>query len=384
MFNLLNEFDLDLKHIPHSCLDNIGSELKQIQHSCLDNFNSELQHIAYSCLDNFDSDVKCVQNSFTPDKTDIVIDPNYVHTDHNLTDTLYQILINRKLHSFCYWLFKQEDDFFFNYFNGEDFGLIYYELDNIKEELSDITKDIQNIQDNKYIVRNEINKLTLDTNYFVEQNIIYPSTCCVIKEFELIPAVYFIEPGKEQIYTAFTHKEINFNDTDSNVTFELTLENNIVKSNIVPASSVKQEIFEPNLSILTNEPKEIVLTLSSNSFPYVVNSTIYIKSVFPSFIGSFVKESITVTQLETTLQKVDLNKDLVHSKITITIQDIPKFVYLCIPKGKYIQYITLETFKVPLEYKKTITGELNGIVCEYNCYRTSSRLIPGTYEFVVN
>jgi hypothetical protein len=331
----------------------------------------------FNLFNEFNSNLKCTPHSFSVETTDIVIDPNYVHTDHNLSDPLYQLLINRKLHSFCYWLFGQQDDYFYYYFEEHDynFGLIQGELQTLREQ-------IEQLPDNNYIVYNTNNKLTLDTNYLTNQGIIVPANAFRVIEFDLQPANYYIQPGVEQIYTSLVHQEANADAIDSDLC--VVVNDKIIQDNIPPSNSFTEVYFKEPLTLYTTQTETFEITLQCSDGSFISSKTIYINSIFPSYIGGYAEDSITVADMDENLSKITLGEDLAGTTRTVTIEGEAKYIYFCVPQGKYIGSVTMTTFIVPIEYRKVIEGTLNNVSCKYNYYRTSSRLIPGTYQFVIN
>nr|UVM82029.1 MAG: hypothetical protein [Bacteriophage sp.]UVX34887.1 MAG: hypothetical protein [Bacteriophage sp.]DAG92598.1 MAG TPA: hypothetical protein [Crassvirales sp.] len=57
-----------------------------------------------------------------------------------------------------------------------------------------------------------------------------------------------------------------------------------------------------------------------------------------------------------------------------------EYVWLCIPSNFNINSVTSSGFSVPMEAAISVPVEGKG---NYKCYRTSSSLVAGTFNFVI-
>lgn len=329
----------------------------------------------FNLFDKFNSEICDVCNTFSPELKSVVVDPDYVHTDNNLTDAMYQMLSNRKFHSFCYWLFGQEDDFFKKYFEEHQ-----YNFERLQEEIQALRDRIATLPDDNYIVYNEEEKLTLDTDYLVSQQIIQPKDSPKILEFELTPPAHYIQPGIAQTYTGIIHQEGNYDKITS-----LTLYKNgeVLEDNISPSNTPATHELAEELTLFTNKKESFKFLLETTWEGVKIQKELFVHSKFLSYFGTYEEDTINVEQIPELLNGLSISESISGTEQVFEIEDTPKFVYVLVPYGEYIGNLTLDTFIVPMEPRRILEGEMNGIPCKYNCYRSSERLTPGTYNIKV-
>lgn len=148
-----------------------------------------------------------------------------------------------------------------------------------------------------------------------------------------------------------------------------------------------------NDHVISNQPvnnlsgTKDTLTTTSDRITYSVSITVHgvtknasatVSTYYPCYFGHTTKTIIVDTDV------LSFSKQSIKSSPngTYSISDISQgeYVWLCIPSNFNINSVTSSGFSVPMEAAISVPVEGKG---NYKCYRTSSSLVAGTFNFVI-
>lgn len=148
-----------------------------------------------------------------------------------------------------------------------------------------------------------------------------------------------------------------------------------------------------NNKVLSNQPVNNLsgtkdnLTTTSDRITYSVSITVHgvtknasatVSTYYPCYFGHTTKTIIVGTDV------LSFSKQSIKSSPngTYSMSDISQgeYVWLCIPLNFNINSVTSSGFSVPMEAAISVPVEGKG---NYKCYRTSSSLVAGTFNFVI-
>lgn len=119
-------------------------------------------------------------------------------------------------------------------------------------------------------------------------------------------------------------------------------------------------------------------SLSITAHGVTRNTSAIVSAYYPCYFGHTTKTIIVGTDV------LSFSKQSIKSSPngTYSMSDISQgeYVWLCIPSNFNINSITSSGFSVPMEAAISVPVEGKG---NYECYRTSSSLVAGTFNFVI-
>lgn len=153
----------------------------------------------------------------------------------------------------------------------------------------------------------------------------------------------------------------------------LTLKmNNKVLSNtpVNDLSSIKD--------VLTTSQDRITYSISITAHNVTRNASAVVSTYYPCYFGHTAKIVITSADvLGFSKQSVKPSPNGTYSMSEINQGD---YVWLCVPSNFSINMVTSSGFSVPMEAAISVPVDGKG---SYKCYRTSSSLAAGTFNFVI-
>ena len=209
-------------------------------------------------------------------------------------------------------------------------------------------------------------------DYLVEHTFAVP----VINELSISNLGTEAEIGTSVTVTSFSHRETNIQSIEGTLT--LRHGSSVVKTGVNPVTSTTSVAFEGSGVVVTRTtPGNDTFTLSGidklgNSITKSLSKSFYI----PKFLGADPDASITSTEV------------LAMSRA----KTIPNTI--TISETSYIYFVTDETinsvkdadtgFAVPIESPVNLTVDINSVPTVYHVYRSSERIIAGTYNFTIS
>lgn len=119
-------------------------------------------------------------------------------------------------------------------------------------------------------------------------------------------------------------------------------------------------------------------SLSITAHGVTRNTSAIVSAYYPCYFGHTTKTIIVGTDV------LSFSKQSIKSSPngTYSMSDISQgeYVWLCIPSNFNINSVTSSGFSVPMEAAISVPVEGKG---KYKCYRTSSSLVAGTFNFVI-
>lgn len=119
-------------------------------------------------------------------------------------------------------------------------------------------------------------------------------------------------------------------------------------------------------------------SLSITAYGVTRNTSAIVSAYYPCYFGHTTKTIIVGTDV------LSFSKQSIKSSPngTYSMSDISQgeYVWLCIPSNFNINSVTSSGFSVPMEAAISVPVEGKG---NYKCYRTSSSLVAGTFNFVI-
>lgn len=129
---------------------------------------------------------------------------------------------------------------------------------------------------------------------------------------------------------------------------------------------------------LTTTNDRITYSLSITAHGVTRNTSAIVSAYYPCYFGHTTKTIIVGTDV------LSFSKQSIKSSPngTYSMSDISQgeYVWLCIPSNFNINSVTSSGFSVPMEAAISVPVEGKG---NYKCYRTSSSLVAGTFNFVI-
>lgn len=120
-------------------------------------------------------------------------------------------------------------------------------------------------------------------------------------------------------------------------------------------------------------------SLSITAHGVTRNTSAIVSAYYPCYFGHTTKTIIVGTDV------LSFSKQSIKSSPngTYSMSDISQgeYVWLCIPSNFNINSVTSSGFSVPMEAAISVPVEGKG---NYKCYRTSSSLVAGTFNFVIS
>lgn len=148
-----------------------------------------------------------------------------------------------------------------------------------------------------------------------------------------------------------------------------------------------------NDHVISNQPvnnlsgTKDTLTTTSDRITYSVSITVHgvtknasatVSTYYPCYFGHTTKTIIVGTDvLSFSKQSIKTSPNGTYSMSDISQGE---YVWLCIPSNFNINSVTSSGFSVPMEAAISVPVEGKG---NYKCYRTSSSLVAGTFNFVI-
>lgn len=129
---------------------------------------------------------------------------------------------------------------------------------------------------------------------------------------------------------------------------------------------------------LTTTNDRITYSVSITAHGVTKNASATVSTYYPCYFGHTTKTIIVGTDV------LSFSKQSIKSSPngTYSMSDISQgeYVWLCIPSNFNINRVTSSGFSVPMEAAISVPVEGKG---NYKCYRTSSSLVAGTFNFVI-
>lgn len=129
---------------------------------------------------------------------------------------------------------------------------------------------------------------------------------------------------------------------------------------------------------LTTTNDRITYSVSITAHGVTKNASATASTYYPCYFGHTTKTIIVGTDV------LSFSKQSIKSRPngTYSMSDISQgeYVWLCIPSNFNINSVTSSGFSVPMEAAISVPVEGKG---NYKCYRTSSSLVAGTFNFVI-
>ena len=129
---------------------------------------------------------------------------------------------------------------------------------------------------------------------------------------------------------------------------------------------------------LTTTNDRITYSVSITAHGVTKNASATVSTYYPCYFGHTIKTIIVGTDV------LSFSKQSIKSSPngTYSMSDISQgeYVWLCIPSNFNINSVTSSGFSVPMEAAISVPVEGKG---NYKCYRTSSSLVAGTFNFVI-
>lgn len=129
---------------------------------------------------------------------------------------------------------------------------------------------------------------------------------------------------------------------------------------------------------LTTTNDRITYSVSITAHGVTKNASATVSTYYPCYFGHTTKTIIVGTDV------LSFSKQSIKSSPngTYSMSDISQgeYVWLCVPSNFNINSVTSSGFSVPMEAAISVPVEGKG---NYKCYRTSSSLVAGTFNFVI-
>lgn len=129
---------------------------------------------------------------------------------------------------------------------------------------------------------------------------------------------------------------------------------------------------------LTTTNDRITYSVSITARGVTKNASATVSTYYPCYFGHTTKTIIVGTDV------LSFSKQSIKSSPngTYSMSDISQgeYVWLCVPSNFNINSVTSSGFSVPMEAAISVPVEGKG---NYKCYRTSSSLVAGTFNFVI-
>lgn len=130
--------------------------------------------------------------------------------------------------------------------------------------------------------------------------------------------------------------------------------------------------------VLTTSQDRITYSISITAHGVTRNTSAIVSTYYPCYFGHTTKTIIVGTDV------LSFSKQSIKSSPngTYSMSDISQgeYVWLCIPSNFNINSVTSSGFSVPMEAAISVPVEGKG---NYKCYRTSSSLVAGAFNFVI-
>lgn len=207
-------------------------------------------------------------------------------------------------------------------------------------------------------------------DYLVAQTFDYPS----ITAFSITGLGGAAEIGTSINVSGFNHTEKNINNINGKLT--LKMGSTTLASNVNPSATSATGSFTQQ-TVTMSSAGAVTFTLSGvdklgGSFNKTASKSFYV----PKFIGSNANTSVTSAQILT------MSKGQ-NQPTTITLSS-----------DGYIYFVTNGTinavkdsttgFGVPIEAAVVQTVSINGVNVNYNVYRTTNKIVVGSYSFTIS
>lgn len=129
---------------------------------------------------------------------------------------------------------------------------------------------------------------------------------------------------------------------------------------------------------LTTTSDRITYSVSITAHGVTKNASATVSAYYPCYFGHTTKTIIVGTDV------LSFSKQSIKSSPngTYSMSDISQgeYAWLCVPSNFNINSVTSSGFSVPMEAAISVPVEGKG---NYKCYRTSSSLVAGTFNFVI-
>lgn len=129
---------------------------------------------------------------------------------------------------------------------------------------------------------------------------------------------------------------------------------------------------------LTTTNDRITYSVSITAHGVTKNASATVSTYYPCYFGHTTKTIIVGTDvLSFSKQSIKTSPNGTYSMSNIAQGE---YVWLCVPSNFNINRVTSSGFSVPMEAAISVPVEGKG---NYKCYRTSSSLVAGTFNFVI-
>ena len=199
-----------------------------------------------------------------------------------------------------------------------------------------------------------------------------------ISTFALSGVKTIYEVGEEIAATGFTHEETNRANISGNLSLYIDGAEN---KSVTPSSTLATVGIEH--SVKKNTPASVEFKLEGkdtkgNTFSKRANVPV----AAPFYIGGNASESVTASDI------VGLTKQELKTNIAgtygVTLES-DGYIYFCCYSGQSIKAVVSGPLSVPLESPETVTDVgINGASLSYKVYRTSNKIVAGTYSYDIS
>ena len=208
-------------------------------------------------------------------------------------------------------------------------------------------------------------------NYLVEQTYLTP----VISSFSVTGLGSSAEIGTSVSITSIVHQETNI----TNISGTLTLKHGSVtlKSGISPSATSSTVSLDSAETVTRTSAGTETFTLSGTntlggSITKSVSKTFYV----PKFLGASESSSVAASDILTFSKGQSI-------PTSITISGAAKYIYF-VTDGTISSVKDADTgFGVPLETAVNQSVTINSVPVSYKVYRTSDKILAGTYHFTI-
>lgn len=154
-------------------------------------------------------------------------------------------------------------------------------------------------------------------------------------------------------------------------TLTLKMNNKVISNQLVNNLSGTKDT-------LTTTTDRITYSVSITAHGVTKNASATVSTYYPCYFGHTTKTIIVGTDvLSFSKQSIKLSPNGTYSMSDISQGE---YVWLCVPSNFNINSVTSSGFSVPMEAAISVPVEGKG---NYKCYRTSSSLVAGTFNFVI-
>ena len=241
--------------------------------------------------------------------------------------------------------------------------------------IEQLSKDV--MVDKETIVRNENGEMELCARYkdYLEEKLYLAPTVAV---FTLANLASIYELGKTISPSSLTHRETRVGNIDGLLSVYV---NSTVKKTIAAKDVQETLTLEDELDITCTMPQTVTYKLQGvNTRGGAFNRSILVSVVAPFFIGICNDTRVVATEIAA-FRKQTL-KAAIAGTYTVSVGN--GYIFFCCDASQKINGITSSGFTVPMEYVGDVAGvDINGVFVTYKTYRTTNKVVAGTYTYVI-